>query len=107
MESTFQPVTAVTRHTMRELDGRCLVSRVKGPDALRRSLARLVIRTARYGQHRARGPEVLWACRLLDALQAAQAVAAGPMGAAGGPLAVRADARTAEGHHNAVAQGVQ
>lgn len=56
---------------MRESDGRRLVSRVRGRQALERSLRLLLIRAHRFGRHRARTTaEREWAARLIDGLSA-------------------------------------
>jgi hypothetical protein len=49
-----------------------VVTRVKGKAAITKSLRSLLIRTHRYGRHRAATPEDLgWAAQLIDALTAA------------------------------------
>ena len=54
---------------MREV-GR-LPRRVQGRQALEQAIQRLIIRTARYRQHRAKtASDTLWACRVVDELSA-------------------------------------
>lgn len=56
---------------MRELDGRRLPSRIRGRQALERSLRLLLIRAHRYGEHRAgSAADRLWAGAVIDRLRA-------------------------------------
>jgi hypothetical protein len=56
---------------VREIDGRFLVSRIKGKAALERRLRGLLLAVGRFAQHRARSrDELLWTARVLDGLHA-------------------------------------
>jgi hypothetical protein len=57
---------------MRGLNGRSLVTRVKGRPALLRRLCGLLIAVHRFGRQRARThDEQMWTARMIDALQRA------------------------------------
>ena len=62
---------------MRELDSRRCPSRVKGRPAIVKSLRALLLRTHRFGRHRARtADDIRWAGALVAALTSALAAAA-------------------------------
>jgi hypothetical protein len=57
--------------TVHELDGRRLHRRIVGRVAIERSIRSLMLRVARFGQHRARSAsDRLWSAAVMDSLQA-------------------------------------
>lgn len=55
---------------MRDLDGRRLPRRVDGRAAIEQAMQRLVIRTARFAEHRARtAADQLWSANVVDVLR--------------------------------------
>jgi hypothetical protein len=55
---------------MRGLNRRAIVTRVKGPGALTKSLVRILLRANRFASHRARTrDDQVWAGRFIDALR--------------------------------------
>lgn len=66
-----------------ELDSRRTPGRVKGKQALTKSLRRLLLRTHRFGRCRAVGADLWWTARVIDALTTALDVAEGDRGVGG------------------------